>query len=93
MVKVKKRDGRSEDFVIEKVIVSMVKSGAPANVAREIAKNIEAQIQKQATALYSLEGVSTRDIKRRILEELRKKNPEWEENWLVYDRAVKKRTS
>ena len=83
MVRVKKRDGRSEDFTVEKVVVSMVKSGAPADVAREIAKNIEGEVH---------EGISTRDIKRRVLEELRKKNPEWEENWLVYDRSVKKRT-
>lgn len=83
MVRVKKRDGRSEDFVVEKVVVSMVKSGAPADFAREIAKNIEAEVH---------EGISTRDIKRRVLEELRKKNPEWEENWLLYDRSVKKRT-
>ena len=83
MVRVKKRDGRSEDFIAEKVVVSMVKSGAPADVAREIAENIEAEVH---------EGISTRDIKRRVLEELRKKNPEWEENWLVYDRSVKKRT-
>jgi transcriptional repressor NrdR len=83
MIGVEKRDGRSEDFVVEKVVVSMVKSGAPADVAREIAKNIEAEVH---------EGISTRDIKRRVLEELRKKNPEWEENWLVYDRSVKKRT-
>ena len=61
----------------------MVKSGAPADSAREIAKNIEAEVH---------EGV-TRDIWRRVLEELREKNLEWEENWLVYDRSVKKRTS
>ena len=81
MVKVKKRDGRREDFVVEKVVVSMVKSGAPADVAREIAKNIEAEVY---------EGMLTKEIKSKLLEELREKNPEWEENWLVYDRAVKK---
>ena len=82
-MKVTKRDGRTEDFVIEKVVVSMVKSGAPADFAREIAKNIEAEVR---------EGISTRDIKRRVLEELRNKNLDWEENWLLYDRSVKKRT-
>ena len=83
MVKVTKRDGRTEDFVIEKVVVSMVKWGAPADFAREMAKSIEAEVH---------EGISTRDIKRRVLEELMKENPEWEENWLLYDRSVKKRT-
>lgn len=31
------------------------------------------------------------EIRRRVLEQLHDRNPEWEENWLVYDRAVKKR--
>ena len=88
-MKVTKRDGRTEDFVIEKVVVSMVKSGAPADVAREIAKNIESQ----ATGISPVAiGISTEDIRTKILEELRKRNPEWEKNWLLYDRAVKKRS-
>ena len=82
MVKIVKRDGRSEDFVVEKVVVSMVKSGVPAGVAREIARNIEADVR---------EGTSTKEIRKRALEALRARNPEWEVNWLTYDRAVKKR--
>jgi len=31
------------------------------------------------------------EIRRRVLEQLHDRNPEWEENWLIYDRAVKKR--
>ena len=88
-MKVAKRDGRTEDFVIEKVVVSMVKSGAPADVAREIAKNIESE----ATGISAVAvGIPTEDIRTKILGELRKRNPEWEENWLIYDRAVKKRS-
>ena len=68
----------------------MVKSGAPADVAREIAKNIEAEATGMAAVAV---GIPTEDIRTKILGELRKKNPEWEENWLVYDRSVKKRTS
>jgi transcriptional repressor NrdR len=34
---------------------------------------------------------STQDIKVKVLSILRQKNPEWEKNWLMYDRAVKKR--
>ncbi len=82
MVKVTKRDGQSEDFITEKVVVSAVKTGAPADVARKIAKDVEAKVY---------EGISTEEIRRMALEELRRKNPEWEKNWLTYDRAVKKR--
>ena len=83
MVGIKKRDGRSEDFVAEKVVVSAVKSGAPADVARKIAEKVQARVK---------EGTPTREIKRMVLEMLRERNPEWEKNWLIYDRAVKKRT-
>ena len=78
----KKRDGREEDFVVEKVVVSMVKSGAPAEVARDIAGKVEAKAR---------EGMTTEEIGSVVLSELRNRNPEWERNWLTYDRAVKKR--
>jgi len=82
MVKVMKRDGRSEDFIVEKVVVSAVKSGAPIGVSRELAKKVESRMH---------DGMSTKEIKRMVLETLREKNPQWEKNWLTYDRAVKKR--
>ena len=79
---VKKRDGRTELFVPEKVIVSAVKTGAPIDFARTIAKDIE-KIAK--------DGITTQDIKGKVLSMLKTKNPDWEKNWLVYDNAVKKR--
>jgi len=83
MITVKKRDGRKEPFVAEKIVVSAIKSGAPLEVARTIARGIE----QGAT-----EGISTREIKNRVLVMLKAKNPEWERNWMVFDTAVKKRS-
>jgi hypothetical protein len=34
---------------------------------------------------------STQEIKAKVLSMRRQKNPEWEKNWLTYDRAVKKK--
>lgn len=82
MPKITKLDGRSEDFIYEKIVTSAVKSGATVDVARHIAKQIESSIK---------EGASTKEIKQMVLEALRKENPDWEDNWLTYDRAVKKR--
>jgi transcriptional repressor NrdR len=82
MVMVKKRDGRTELFVLEKIVVSAVKTGAPIDYARAIAKDIE-KIAK--------DGITTQEIKGKILAMLKTKNPDWEKNWLVYDNAVKKR--
>ena len=80
---VTKRDGRVEPFVPEKIVVSMVKTGAPAAYARTIAQDIE----KTAT-----NGITTREIRTKAMAMLRAENPAWEKNWTVYDAAVKKRT-
>jgi transcriptional repressor NrdR len=82
MTLIKKRDGRMETFMPEKIVVSVVKSGAPLEEARMIAKDIEMKAGSYP---------STQEIKVKVLSMLRQKNPEWEKNWLMYDRAVKKR--
>jgi len=82
MIMLKKRDGRKEPFIAEKIVVSATKSGAPPDLAREIAREIESD---------AADGISTKEIKTRVLALLRARNPEWERNWMVYDRAVKKR--
>ena len=38
------------------------------------------------------EGMTTLEIKTKVLAMLKSINPEWERNWLVYDIAVKKRS-
>jgi transcriptional regulator NrdR family protein len=83
MVLVKKRDGRNEEFVQEKIVVSLIKSGAPAGFARTIAQDIERSAR---------DSITTQEIRTSALGRLRAKNPAWERNWIVYDAAVKKRT-
>ena len=78
-----KRDGRTEEFIPEKIVVSIVKVGAPADVARQIAKDIQSKVK---------EKISTAEIRKIVLEDLRKRKPQWEQDWLIYERAVKKRT-
>jgi len=84
MVKITKRDGRVEEFIPEKIVVSALKTGAPVDLARQIARDVE-KTAKDKT--------STVEIRKKVLEELRSKKPEYEQNWLVYDRSVKKRTT
>jgi len=83
MVMVTKRDGRTEAFVPEKVVVSAIKAGAPPEVARAAARKIEKEIR---------EGESTREIQKKVLSMLKADNPLWEQNWRVFDTAVKKRS-
>lgn len=59
-----------------------MKAGAPPEEARAIGEAIERVVY---------DGIPAAEIRRRVLEQLRDRNPEWEENWLVYDRAVKRR--
>ena len=82
MVKVIKRNGRKEDFIYEKVVVSCIKSGAPVDVARDIAKRIEKKVHDNTT---------TKEIAKLVLAALRENDAELAKNWLTYDRAIKKR--
>ncbi len=81
-----KRSGEKEEFASEKIVVSVLKTGAPLSVARKIAKIVEAKILEQG-----LTEISTKDLMKQVLELLRKENEEWYRNWIIYDRAVKKR--
>ncbi|MDD1693235.1 MAG: ATPase [Methanoregula sp.] len=83
MIQVRKMDGRKELFVPEKIVVSMIKTGAPADYARTIAQDIERSAR---------DGITTLEIRTKALAMLKAKNPEWERNWTVYDVAVKKRS-
>ena len=82
MTVVGKRDGRTREFVPEKIVTSAVKSGATPEIGREIAE----RIRSSAGA-----SISTQEIRERVLDELGRANPQWRENWEVYDRAVKHR--
>jgi transcriptional regulator NrdR family protein len=79
-----KRRGREEPFAFEKVVVSVMKAGAPLEEARKVAKRVECRFLDQ-------EKVSAKDLTKAILTELRKVNEEWYRNWIVFDRAVKRR--
>ena len=83
MVLVKKRDGRKVPFVPEKIVVSMIKTGAATDYGRTITQDIERGTQ---------DGITTLEIRAKAFAILKAKNPEWGRNWTVYDSAVKKRT-
>lgn len=76
-----KKDGREEEFIPEKIVVSMVKGGAPLGKAREVADEIQ-NIDK--------EKIETKEIRERILEKMRVEHPLLEKKWLAYDKSVKR---
>ena len=54
------------------------------DVARRIAKKAECYAMER-------ENVTAKELAKLILTELKKINEEWYRNWIVFDRAVKKR--
>lgn len=85
-IQVIKRDGSSEEFIPEKIVVSCLKAGATLGVARKIAKIVEAKLLES-----NIREVSAKDLTKMILELLKKENEEWYRNWIVFDRAIKRR--
>ena len=76
-----KKDGRKEDFIQEKIVVSALKTGASVDVARTIADKIKKETNKE---------ISTSEIRESVLHELHKNNPEWSKSWISYDKGVKR---
>lgn len=85
-IKVIKRDGSTEPFIYEKLVVSALKAGSDIDSARKIAKIIEGKILESGKT-----EISAKELTKLILEELKRVNQEWYTNWIVFDRAVKRR--
>ena len=82
MMKVIKRDGSTEAFMPEKIVVSAVKSGAPYETAREIASSLS---KRPESTMKSTE------IRKYVLSELRtRKATAAADAWETYDRKHKK---
>jgi transcriptional repressor NrdR len=56
------------------------------DAARKIAKIVEAEILKSGK-----NEITAEELTRMVLELLRKENEEWYRNWIIFDRAVKRR--
>jgi hypothetical protein len=65
---VQKRDGRNEQFMPAKIVLSLIRAGVPAGHAQTIARNIERTAR---------DGIQTRDIRIKVLCMLMAENPEW----------------
>ena len=76
-----KKDGKKEPFIKEKIVVSAVKTGAPIDIARNIADKIE---------LHPDESIKTSWIRKQVLDELKVHNPELPKRWYNYDKNIKR---
>ncbi|MFX1559481.1 MAG: ATP cone domain-containing protein [Promethearchaeota archaeon] len=77
-MEVTKRDGSTEVFMPEKVVVSAVKAGAPYETARDIASSLS---KRSESTMKSTE------IREYVLSELRtRKATKAADSWEAYDR-------
>lgn len=83
-----KRDGSREEFAVEKIVVSCLKAGAPLEVARKIGKIVEGDLLRR-----KITEITTRELMKEVLSLLREENEEWYRNWIIFDRAVKRRAT
>ena len=77
--KVVKKDGRTEAFIKEKIVISAVKTGAPVETARKIADRIEKHPE---------ENIRTSWIRTQVLSDLELHNPDWPKQWYNYDKNI-----
>jgi len=81
-MKVMKRDGSTEVFMPEKVVVSAVKSGAPYETARDIASSLSKRSEST---------MKSSEIRTHVLSELRsRKAASAADAWESYDSTHKK---
>ena len=82
-MEVKKRDGTTEAYMPEKVVVSAVKCGCPYDTAREIASSLSKRSEST---------IESTEIRSYVLSELRSRDASSAADaWEAYDREKKSR--
>jgi len=80
-INVIKKNGRIEPFIKEKIVVSAVKTGASADIARKIAEEVEKHPEDSVKTIW---------IRNHILSKLELHNPDWPKKWFNYDKNIKR---
>lgn len=79
-LKVKKKDGKIEDYSEEKVRKSLIKAGTPENDAKKIASKTTGWVKEKARQ----EAVETSKIRGKVLEQLRTVNTQIAEKFRTF---------
>ena len=84
-MRVRKRNGKDEEFVREKVVVAIVKAGGRVDLARTIAQEVETALSKNPT-------VTTEQIRTEVFSRLKSKDAKTYNSWIEHDRQTKNRS-
>ncbi|MEM4772695.1 MAG: ATP cone domain-containing protein [Candidatus Aenigmatarchaeota archaeon] len=85
-IKIKKRDGKVEDFIVEKIVVSILRSGADIKTARKIAYIVLGKILEK-----NKKEISTKELTKIVLNLLKKENFMAYKNWIIFNKYLKKK--
>lgn len=84
-MQVKRRSGRREPFVKEKIVAAIMKSGGKPETARAVAHAVESDLTKGIV-------VTTAKLRTAVLSKLRQKDARTYRSWLAYDKKNKRWT-
>ena len=76
-MKVRRRNGKREDFVREKIVVAVFKAGGSIRRARRVAQQVERKLSGNSV-------VTSERIREEVLERLRRRDPKAYRGWLAY---------
>ena len=82
MVKVEKKDGNAEDFEKKKLLLSLIRAGAPPDQAERILLNIEAWLNSQEQEI-----IKSSEIRMRVANILKRINPEAARSYKMYRKS------
>jgi transcriptional repressor NrdR len=82
-MRVRRKDGREEEFVSEKIVVAVVKAGGKAEIGRVIAKEVERALSSNTT-------VTTEQIRTEVLNRLKNRDSKTYNSWIAYDKENKR---
>lgn len=78
-MKIVRRDGTTEDFIREKIVVAVIRAGGRLEMARGIAQDVE-------SALASSKKVTTDQVRTEVQNRLKAKDAAVYKSWMSYDK-------
>ena len=82
-MRVRRKDGREEDFMSEKIVVAIVKAGGKVELARAVAVEVESALSKSPV-------VTSQQIRTEVLNRLKTKDMRTYDSWIAYDKENNK---
>ncbi len=79
-MRVKKSDGREEEFIREKITVALVKNGLDIEAAREIANSVENKFS-------SRDALTSREIRDEVLQRVKERDASLYQKWLDFEKT------